>query len=96
MMNFSVCDDCRYGIANYKAATVLFDLGTGRPRASSTTTKNFDANLIQGGFTFKDGVSAVPGGGESRDEPLRQQQIRALPVQRRRRGRTTRCSSASM
>ena len=55
LMSFSVCDDCRYGIANYKAATVLFDLGTGATPNFVDETKNFSATLIQGGFTFKEG-----------------------------------------
>ncbi len=55
MVSFSVCDDCRYGIANYKAATVLFDLGTGATPNFVDEYKNFSANLIQGGFTFKEG-----------------------------------------
>ncbi len=55
LMSFSVCDDCRYGIANYKAATVLFDLGTGATPSFVDEYKNFSANLIQGGFTFKEG-----------------------------------------
>jgi len=28
LLNFTVCDDCRYGMAVYKSATVLFDLGS--------------------------------------------------------------------
>ncbi len=56
LMNFSVCDDCRYGIASYKAATVLFDLGTGTTPTFVDEYKNFDASLIQGGFTFQYGA----------------------------------------
>jgi len=56
MVNFTVCDDCRYGMANYKAASVLFDLGTASTPSFVAEYKNFSANLIQGGFTFKYGV----------------------------------------
>ncbi len=56
MVSFTVCDDCRYGMANYKAATVLFDLGTGATPSFVDESKDFDANLIQGGFTFKAGT----------------------------------------
>ena len=56
MVNFTVCDDCRYGMASYKAATVLFDLGTGTTPNFVAVHKNFSANLIQGGFTFKVGA----------------------------------------
>ena len=56
MVSFSVCDECRYGIANYKAATVLFDLGTGATPTFADESKDFSANLIQGGFTFKIGT----------------------------------------
>lgn len=55
MVNFTVCNDCRYGMASYKAATVLFDLGTGTTPSFVGVHKNFDANLIQGGFTFWSG-----------------------------------------
>ena len=88
LMSFSVCDDCRYGIANYKAATVLFDLGTGATPSFADEYQELQTpTSIQGGFTFKYGIAAVPGGRQPRDEPVRQQQIRSLPVQRRRRGR---------
>jgi hypothetical protein len=56
MVNFTVCDDCRFGMASFKAATVLFDLGTGLTPSFVAVHKNFTANLIQGGFTFKVGT----------------------------------------
>ena len=55
LLNFSVCDDCRFGIASYKAATVLFDLGTGATPSFVTNTQNFAASIVQGGYTFKIG-----------------------------------------
>jgi Putative binding domain, N-terminal/Viral BACON domain len=53
LVNFSVCDDCRWGIANYKVATVLFDLGTGPTPVFADSSADFDASLILGGFTFE-------------------------------------------
>jgi hypothetical protein len=53
MVSFSVCDDCRYGIANFKAATVLFDLGTGLTPIFGSSTQNDQATVVRGGFTFK-------------------------------------------
>ncbi|MEX1310213.1 MAG: hypothetical protein AB1Z65_07340, partial [Candidatus Sulfomarinibacteraceae bacterium] len=55
MLSFSVCDDCRYGIANFKAATVLFDLGTGSTPIFGATHKNTEATQVKGGYTFKYG-----------------------------------------
>ncbi len=48
MESFTVCDDCRYGVANFKLATVLFDLGTGSVPNLSTQDKDFDADLVWG------------------------------------------------
>ena len=53
LQNFTVCDDSRYGMANNKAATVLFDLGTGTTPSFGSVHKNFDARIVLGGFTFK-------------------------------------------
>lgn len=57
LVNFSFCDDCRYGVANYKAGTVVFDLGaTSSP--SFVSRRIFpDAYSVPGAFTFKDGGS---------------------------------------
>ena len=52
LMNFSICDDCRYGIANFKLATVLFDLGTA---AEPVLTADREYNPLvpsRFGFTF--------------------------------------------
>ena len=46
LLSFSVCDDCRYGIANYKLATVLFDLGVGSVPHFVDEHKNCDASLV--------------------------------------------------
>ena len=56
MVNFTVCNDCRYGMANFKAATVLFDLGAGATPSFAGVYKNFNANIIQGGYTFWSGA----------------------------------------
>ena len=55
MVSFSVCDDCRYGIANFKAATVLFDLGTDSTPIFGAQTKNDQATQVWGGYTFSHG-----------------------------------------
>jgi hypothetical protein len=55
MLSFSVCDDCRYGIANFKGATVLFDLGTGSTPIFGPFHENDQATQVKGGFTFKVG-----------------------------------------
>jgi hypothetical protein len=52
LVNYSVCDGCRYGIANFKRATVLFDLGTG---AEPVLTSDREYNPLvpsRIGFTF--------------------------------------------
>ena len=56
LVNFSVCDDCRLGIANYKVATVLFDLGVGPTPVFADSSANYVASLILGGFTFDHGA----------------------------------------
>ena len=53
MVSFSVCDDCRWGIANFKVATVLFDLGAGPTPEFADSSAYYDAALVQGGFTFE-------------------------------------------
>ncbi len=55
MESFTVCDDCRYGVANFKLATVLFDLGTGSVPYFVDEHKNYDADLVWGSFTFSNG-----------------------------------------
>ena len=52
LLNFSVCDECRYGVANYKKATVLFDLGELSVPRFSAPRINFDAISTPGAFTF--------------------------------------------
>jgi hypothetical protein len=55
LVNYSVCDDCRYGIANFKLATVLFDLGTG-PEPTLTIDREYDPLVASRfGFTFTHG-----------------------------------------
>ena len=53
LMNYSICDDCRYGIATYKLGNVLFDFGTaGTPTLN--TKQYYPTGLDpRGGFTFK-------------------------------------------
>ena len=50
--NFSVCDDCRWGVANFKGGTVLFDLGEGDAPAFVDSVLNEDADVVPGAFTF--------------------------------------------
>lgn len=52
LIAFSVCDDCRFGIANYKLGTVLFDLGEGVIPSFSDSELYGDADVVPGGFTF--------------------------------------------
>ena len=55
LVNYSVCDGCRYGIANFKLATVLFDLGTG-PEPVLTVDREYDPLVASRfGFTFTHG-----------------------------------------
>ncbi len=53
LLNYSICDDCRYGVATYKLGTVLFDLGTGA--LPNFGTKQFYGTSLdpRGAFTFK-------------------------------------------
>jgi len=42
LVSFSICDDCRFGVAAYKKGTVIFDLGTGDdPRIPSVNGWKF-------------------------------------------------------
>jgi hypothetical protein len=54
LLNFSVCDDCRWGAAFFKTGVVLFDLGTGNlPRLRNGEREVYaDAIFVQGVFTF--------------------------------------------
>lgn len=66
VMNFDVCDDCRYGVMDHKVAgVVLFDLGTGATPEVRDWAKY--GILNQGSVTFKVGtqqyvVAVVPDG----------------------------------
>jgi len=53
LLNYSICDDCRYGVATYKLGTVLFDLGSGSQ--PNFGTKQFYGTSLdpRGAFTFK-------------------------------------------
>jgi len=56
LMNFSICDDCRYGVANYLKGTVLFDMGTGSVPIFGGHTFDSNALHVYGAFTFKHGT----------------------------------------
>ncbi|MDB2620180.1 hypothetical protein N9X87_00075 [bacterium] len=53
LYNFSVCDDCRYGVAVHRLGTVLFDLGDGRRPGFVDHSIAWDALDVRGAFTFK-------------------------------------------
>jgi len=53
LLAFSVCDDCRFGVANFKLGTVLFDLGEGTTPDFAASELYGDADDVLGGFTFK-------------------------------------------
>lgn len=54
LVNFSICDDCRYGVANFKGKTVLFDLGGGTdPKFAAKGS--LPEPRYGGGATFKHG-----------------------------------------
>ncbi len=55
LLAFSVCDDCRFGIANYKLGTVLFDLGENQTPTFEDSELYPDADVVPGGFTFQHG-----------------------------------------
>ena len=52
LVNYSLCDDCRYGIANFKLATVLFDLGTAAEPVLTTDHEYDPVVASRFGFTF--------------------------------------------
>jgi len=54
LMNFSVAADSLNEKANFKSATVLFDLGNGSAPSFVDDSANYDANTVWGGFTFVD------------------------------------------
>ena len=53
LMSFEVCDDCRFGIANYKMGIVVFDLGTSPAQPSWGARTYFPvASSVVGGMVF--------------------------------------------
>lgn len=52
LINFSVCDECRFGVTNHKQESVLFDLGTGQTPRFLAHRHYSDADF-GAGFTFK-------------------------------------------
>jgi PKD repeat protein len=56
LLDFDVCDDCRYGIFAHKVAgTVIFDLGTGGEPSFSRHYAMPATDLFAGGYTFQRG-----------------------------------------
>ena len=53
LMSYQVCDDCRYGMAVFKLATVFFDLGVGSVPQFSGYVKSEEVGEIPHGMTFK-------------------------------------------
>ena len=53
LLNYSVCDDCRWGVANFKRGMVLFDLGTTSTPQFGSFKIHSDSNVVPGAFTFK-------------------------------------------
>jgi hypothetical protein len=53
LLNFSMCDDCRYGIASFKGGAVLFDLGTASTPAFYAKQLYGGAVTVAGGLTFR-------------------------------------------
>jgi hypothetical protein len=52
LINYSICDDCRYGIASFHLGNVLFDLGSGA--VPSFGAKHiYSSTNPKGGFIFK-------------------------------------------
>lgn len=52
LMTFSLCDECRYGAAWYKAGTVLFELRSSGPPSVASFEYVAGANFTMGGVTF--------------------------------------------
>ena len=56
MYNFSVCDDCQFGVANYKRGTVIFEIGEqSRVLTFLSSIIYRDANLVPGAYTYSEG-----------------------------------------
>jgi hypothetical protein len=55
LMNFSVCNDCRYGIAAFKGGLVLFDFGDDEEPFFRADVLYTDAHSVEGAMTFKRG-----------------------------------------
>jgi len=56
LYNFSVCNDCRYGVASYKLGSVFFDLGAGTIPQFYNFEYDAAAKLIPGAYTFEAGA----------------------------------------
>lgn len=52
---WAMCDDCRYGLALYKLAAVIFDLGTGALPQLGTFEANYSLPGVVAGLTFAHG-----------------------------------------
>lgn len=55
LLSYAICDDCRYGMAVFKMATVFFDLGVGSVPDFSDYVKSTEIGEIPHGMTFKRG-----------------------------------------
>lgn len=57
LLNYSVCDDCRFGVGVWKLGTVVFDLGTG-PNPTWSARKFYGTSRDpRGAFTYEHGGS---------------------------------------
>ncbi len=55
LMSFSVCDDCRFGAANFRLGLVVFDLGTAAEPSFGAHRRWTEATSTLGSFVFRRG-----------------------------------------
>ncbi len=63
LLNHSICDECRWGVATFKLANVIFDLGTNPSRPDFSTQHVYDTGAApQGALHVQDRQPAVSAG----------------------------------
>ncbi len=76
LFNFSVCDDCQFGVASFEQlGVVLFSLGTGQNPSFQSNPRKYPTAQSKGAFTFKHNgqqyllINGMPNGDQDTPKP---------------------------